>query len=94
MCLENDIFLNGKIRLMQKDIKVSRKSISLLFKLLLAIWIVILFSLQVVLYPPTPLLRLIDTVGASDSFTSLQRRLTPFFQTSDLNLDFAIKFND
>lgn len=80
--------------LMQKEIKVSRKSISILLKFLLAMWIMTLFLLQVILYPPMPLLRLIDTVGVSDSFTSLQSKLTPFFRTSDLNLDFAIKFND
>lgn len=79
---------------MQKEIKVSRKSISILLKFLLVMWIMTLFLLQVILYPPMPLLRLIDTVGVSDSFASLQSKLTPFFQTSDLNLDFAIKFND
>ena len=53
-----------------------------------------LFALQVLLYPPAPVLQVIKKMGGSDSFTSLQSKVLPYFQTSDLNIEFAIQFND
>lgn len=79
---------------MQKEIRLSRKFVSAFIKVLLTIWMLALFTLQVLLYPPAPFLQVIKKMGGSDSFTSLQSKVLPYFQTSDLNIEFAIQFND
>jgi len=61
-------------------------------RLLLGLWMGFILALQLILYPPPPMLELADTMNLREPLLALQERIKPFFRTTDINLDFMLKF--
>ena len=51
-----------------------------------------ILELHQLLYPPQPLLTLVEKLDMLETFYSLQELITPFFRTTDINIDFMKKF--
>ena len=83
-----------KFDLMKPALNIQRKKINLLINILLGLWITAILCLQIILYPPQPLINILTSSSLSEPFYILQGKILPTFQTSDLNIEFALKFND
>jgi len=79
---------------MKPDLKIQRKKLTLLVNILLGLWVGAILFLQLILYPPQPVVTIVNELGFTEPFYNLQGKIFPTFQTSDLNLEFALKFND
>ena len=79
---------------MKPVLKIQRKKVNLLINILLGLWITAILFLQIILYPPQPIVTIIDKLSLTEPFYNVQGKILPTFQTSDLNLEFALKFND
>lgn len=75
---------------LMKSVKIPMSAV----RLLLGLWMGLILALQLILYPPPPVLELADTVNLHKPLITLQEKIKPFLQTTDLNMDFALKFND
>ena len=64
----------------------------ILINFLLGLWMSAILALQLLLYPPQPLLTLVEKLDMLETFYSLQELITPFFRTTDINIDFMKKF--
>lgn len=83
-----------KFDLMKPALKIQRKKINLLINIILGLWITAILCLQIILYPPQPVINILTSSNLSEPFYTLQGKILPTFQTSDLNIEFALKFND
>ena len=78
--------------LMKTEERPRDKKKRIFINFLLGLWMSAILALQLLLYPPQPLLTLVEKLDMLETFYSLQELITPFFRTTDLNIDFMKKF--
>lgn len=85
---------NGKIWFMRAEEKPNDKKKSLFINLLLGLWMSAILILQIILYPSGPIMNVAEKLQLRKPILALREEILPFFQTSDLNTEFAEIFND
>lgn len=79
---------------MKQRQKTNHQSKKLFINILLWSWMAIILIMQFILYPPNPFWNIAKKLNVQEPMSELRQDILPFFQTTDLNMDFALIFND